>query len=132
MFLLLILTTNILLNVQTDAYNSKQIGTATLDPSPACYSWIDTAKEKLSSTIWPALHDGDTPLYVGMMEDDIPTLLPSNRVKEGTKLLAVTTDLNRGCHLGWETSSGGQVPMGAIRSKEEGVFICMAAVQDKE
>ena len=129
MFLLLILTTNILLNVQTDAYNSKQIGTATLDPSPACYSWIDTAKEKLSSTIWPALHDGDTPLYVGMMEDDIPTLLPSHMMKEGAKLLAVTDD--RGCHLGWETSAVGRVPMGAVRSKE-GVFICMAAVQDKE
>ena len=129
MFLLLILTTNILLNVQTDAYNSKQIGTATLDPSPACYSWIDTAKEKLSSTIWPALHDGDTPLYVGMMEDDIPTLLPSHMMKEGAKLLAVTDD--RGCHLGWETSAVGRVPMGAVRSKE-GVFICMAAVQDKQ
>ena len=129
MFLLLILTTNILLNVQTDAYNSKQIGTATLDPSPACYSWIDTAKEKLSSTIWPALHDGDTPLYVGMMEDDIPTLLPSHMMKEGAKLLAVTDD--RGCHLGWETSAVGRVPMGAVSSKE-GVFICMAAVQDKQ
>ena len=129
MFLLLILTTNILLNVQTDAYNSKQIGTATLDPSPACYSWIDTAKEKLSSIIWPALHDGDTPLYVGMMEDDIPTLLPSHMMKEVAKLLAVTDD--RGCHLGWETSAVGRVPMGAVRSKE-GVFICMAAVQDKQ
>ena len=128
MFLLLILTTNILLNVQTDAYNSKQIGTATLDPSPACYSWIDTAKEKLSSTIWPALHDGDTPLYVGMMEDDIPTLLPSHMM-EVAKLLAVTDD--RGCHLGWETSAVGRVPMGAVSSKE-GVFICMAAVQDKQ
>ena len=127
MFLLLILTTNILLNVHADAYNSEQIGT--LDPSPACYSWIDTAKEKLSSTIWPALHDGDTPLYVGMMEDDIPALLPSLGVKQGTKLLAVTD--NRGCHLGWETSAGGHVPMGAVRSKE-GVFICMAAVQDKQ
>ena len=130
MFLLLILTTNILLNVQTDAYNSKQIGTATLDPSPACYSWIDTAKEKLSSTIWPALHDGDTPLYLGMMEDDIPALLPSLGVKEGTKLLAVRTD-DRGCHLGWENFVGGQVPQEAV-SSEEGVFICMAAVQDKE
>ena len=129
MFLLLILTTNILLNVQTDAYNSKQIGTATLDPSPACYSWIDTAKEKLSSIIWPALHDGDTPLYVGMMEDDIPTLLPSLGVREGTKLLAVTD--NRGCHLGWKISAGGQVHAGAV-SRKEGMFICMAAVQDKE
>ena len=129
MFLLLILTTNILLDVHTDAYNSKQIGTATLDPSPACYSWIDTAKEKLSSIIWPALHDGDTPLYVGMMEEDIPTLLPSLGVREGTKLLAVTD--NRGCHLGWETSNGGQVPAGAVRSRE-GVFICMAAVQLKQ
>ena len=76
MFLLLILTTNILLNVQTDAYNSKQIGTATLDLSPACYSWIDGIKEKPYFTPWPALYDGDTPLYVGMMEDDIPNLLP--------------------------------------------------------
>ena len=129
MFLLLILTTNILLNVQTDAYNSKQIGTATLDPSPACYSWIDATKEKPYFTLWPALYDGDTPLYVGMMEDDIPTLLPSHMMKEGAKLLAVTDD--RGCHLGWETSAVGRVPMGAVRSKE-GVFICMAAVQDKE
>ena len=128
MFLLLILTTNILLNVHADAYNSEQIGT--LDPSPACYSWIDTAKEKLSSTIWPALHDGDTPLYVGMMEDDIPTLLPSLGVREGTKLLVVRTD-DRGCFLRWETSTGGRVPAGAVSSKE-GVFICMAAVQDKQ
>ena len=130
MFLLLILTTNILLDVHTDAYNSKQIGTLdTLDPSPACYSWIDTTKEKLSFTPWPALYDGDTPLYVGMMEDDIPTLLPSLGVREGTKVLAVTD--NRGCHLGWETSAGGRVPQRAVRSKE-GMFICMAAVQDKE
>ena len=128
MFLLLILTTNIL---HADAHNSEQIGTLdTLDSSPACYSWIDAADDKLSPTPWPALYDGDTPIYVGMMEDDIPTLLPSNRVKEGTKLLAVTTD-NRGCHLGWETSAGGRVPQGAVRSKE-GMFICMAAVQDKE
>ena len=129
MFLLLILTTNILLNVQTDAYNSKQIGTATLDPSPACYSWIDTENDKLSFTPWPALYDGDMPLYVGLMEDDIPTLLPSLGVREGTKVLAVTD--NRGCHLGWETSAGGRVPQGAVSSKE-GVFICMAAVQDKK
>ena len=130
MFLLLILTTNILLNVHADAYNSKQIGTLdTLDSSPACYSWIDT-DNKLSSTPWPALYDGDTPIYVGMMEDDIPTLLPSNRVRQGTKLLAVTTD-DRGCHLGWETLAGGRVPAGAVSSKE-GVFICMAAVQDKQ
>ena len=130
MFLLLILTTNILLDVHADAYNSEQIGTLdTLDPSPACYSWIDAADDKLSSTPWPALYDGDTPLYVGMMEDDIPTLLPSLGVKQGTKLLAVTD--NRGCHLGWETSAGGWVPQGAVRSKE-GMFICMAAVQDKE
>ena len=129
MFLLLILTTNILLNVHADAYHSELGTLDTLDPSPACYSWIDTAKEKLSSTIWLALHDGDTPLYVGMMEDDIPTLLPSHMMKEGAKLLAVTDD--RGCHLGWETSAVGWVPMGAVRSKE-GVFICMAAVQDKQ
>ena len=131
MFLLLILTTNILLNVHADAYNSKQIGTLdTLDSSPACYSWIDAADENLSSTLWPALFDGDTPLYVGLMEDDIPTLLPSLGVKQGTKLLVVRTD-DRGCHLGWETSAGGQVPQGAVSSKE-GVFICMAAVQDKQ
>ena len=131
MFLLLILTTNILLDVHTDAYNSKQIGTLdTLDPSPACYSWIYTTKEKLSFTLWPALYDGDTPLYVGMMEDNIPTLLPSDRVMVGTKLLAVTTD-DRGCHLGWETLAEGPVPSRAVRSKE-GVFICMAAVADKE
>ena len=131
MFLLLILTTNILLNVHADAYNSEQIGTLdTLDSSPACYSWIDAADDKLSSTPWPALHDGDTPLYVEMMEDNIPILLPSLGVKEGTKLLAVTTD-DKGCHLGWETSAGGRVPGGAVSSKE-GVFICMAAVQDKE
>ena len=131
MFLLLILTLNLLVNVSTDAYNNEQIGTLdSLDSSPSCYSWIDAADEKLSFTLWPALHDGDTPLYVGMMEDDIPTLLPSLGVREGTKLLAVTTD-DRGCHLGWETSVGGQVPGGAVSSKE-GVFICMAAVQDKE
>ena len=131
MFLLLILTTNILLNVHTDAYNSEQIGTLdTLDSSPACYSWIDAADDKLSSTPWPALYNGDTPLYVGMMEDDIPTLLPSNRVRQGTKLLAVTTD-DRGCHLGLETLAEGRVPKGAVIS-EEGVFICMAAVQDKK
>ena len=130
MFLLLILTTNILLDVHTDAYNSKQIGTLdTLDSFPACYSWIDAADDKLSFTPWPALYDGDTRLYVGMLEDDIPTLLPSLGVKEGTKLLAVTD--NRGCHLGWETSTEGRVPMGAVNSKE-GVFICMAAVQDKQ
>ena len=127
MFLLLILTTNILLNVHADAYNSEQIGTSdTLDSYPACYSWIDTDDDKFSFTLWPALYDRDTPLYVGMMEDDIPTLLPSNRVKVGTKLLAVTTD-DRGCHLSWETSNGGQVPDGAVSSKE-GLFICM---QDK-
>ena len=131
MFLLLILTTNILLNVHADAYNSEQIGTLdTLDSSPACYSWIDTDDDKFSFTLWPALYDRDTPLYVGMMEDDIPTLLPSLGLRQGTKLLAVTTD-NRGCHLGWETSAGGRVPMGAVSSKM-GVFICMAAVQDKE
>ena len=130
MFLLLILTINILLDVHTDAYNSKQIGTLdTLDPSPACYSWIYTTKEKLSFTLWPALYDGDTPLYVGMMEDDIPTLLPSLEVREGAKLLAVTD--NRGCHLGWETSAGGLVSRGAVSSME-GLFICMAAVQDKQ
>ena len=130
MFPLLILTLNLLLNVHTDASNNEQIRPLdSLDSSPACYSWIDTAKEKLSSIIWPALHDGDTPLYVGMMEDDIPTLLPSHMMKEVAKLLAVTDD--RGCHLGWETSAGGRVPMGAVRSKE-GVFICMAAVQDKQ
>ena len=123
MFLLLILTTN----VHADAYNSEQIGVLeTLDTSPACYSWIDGIKEKPYFTPWPALYDGDTPLYVGMMEDDIPTLLPSDRVKVGTKLLAVTTD-DRGCHLSWETSNGGQVPDGAVSSKE-GLFICM---QDK-
>ena len=127
MFLLLILTTNILLNVHADAYNSEQIGT--LDPSPACYSWIDTENDKLSFTPWPALYDGDMPLYVGLMEDDIPTLLPSLGVREGTKVLAVTD--NRGCHLGWETSAGGRVPQGAVSSME-GVFICMAAFQDEE
>ena len=125
MFLLLILTTNILLNVH--AYNSEQIGT--LDPSPACYSWIDTENDKLSFTPWPALYDGDMPLYVGLMEDDIPTLLPSLGLRDGTKLLAFND--NRGCHLGWETSTVGRVPMGAVRSKE-GVFICMAAVHDKQ
>ena len=130
MFLLLILTTNILLNVHADAYNSEQIGTLdTLDPSPACYSWIDATKEKPYFTLWPALYDGDTPLYVGMMEDDIPTLLPSHMMKEGAKLLAVTDE--RGCHLGWETLAVGRVPMGAVSSKE-GVFICMAAVQNKQ
>ena len=130
MFLLLILTTNIILNVHADAYNSEQIGTSdTLDSYPACYSWIDTDDDKFSFTLWPALYDRDTPLYVGMMEDDIPTLLPSHMMKEGAKLLAVTDD--RGCHLGWETSAVGRVPMGAVRSKE-GVFICMAAVQDKQ
>ena len=129
MFPLLILTLNLLLNVHT-AYNTDQIGTLdSLDSSPACYSWIDTDDDKLSFTLWPALYDGDTPLYVGMMEDDIPTLLPSLGVREGTKVLAVTD--NRGCHLGWETSVGGRVPMGAVSSKE-GVFICMAAVQDKQ
>jgi len=130
MFLLLILTLNLLLNVSTVAYNNIQIGTLdSLDSSPSCYSWIDSGDDNLSFTLWPALHDGDTPLYLGMMEDDIPALLPSLGVKEGTKLLAVTD--NRGCHLGWETSAGGRVPMGAVRSKE-GVFICMAAVQDKK
>ena len=130
MFPLLILTLNLLLNVHTDASNNEQIRPLdSLDSSPACYSWIDTDNEKLSSTLWPALYDGDTPLYVGMMEDDIPTLLPSLGVREGTKLLAVTD--NRGCHLGWETSAGGRVPMGAVRSKA-GVFICMAAFQDEE
>ena len=130
MFLLLILTLNLLVNVSTDAYNNEQIGTLdSLDSSTSCYSWIGTDDDKLSFTPWPALHDGDTPLYLGMMED-IPTLLPSLGVKEGTKLLAVTRD-NRGCHLGWETSVGGRVPEGAVSSKE-GVFICMAAVQDKE
>ena len=65
-----------------------------------------------------------------MMEDDIPTLLPSDRVKQGTKLLAVRID-DRGCQLSWETSAGGRVPVGAVSSKE-GVLICMAAVQDKQ
>ena len=127
MFLLLILTLNLLVNVSTDAYNNEQIGTLdSLDSSPSCYSWICTDDDKLSFTIWPALYDGDTPLYVGMMKPHIPTLLPSLGVREGTKLLAVTTD-DRGCHLGWETSAGGLVPMGAVSSKE-GLFICM---QDK-
>ena len=131
MFILLILTFNLLVNVSTDAYNNEQIGPFnSLDASPSCYSWIGTDDDKLSSTLLPALYDGDTPLYVGMMEDDIPTLLPSLRVKQGTKLLAVTTD-DRDCHLGWETSAGGLVPMGAVSSKE-GLFICMAAFQDKE
>ena len=127
MFLLLILTLNLLLNFSTVAYNNTQLGT--LDSSPSCYSWIDSGDDNLSFTTWPALYDGDTPLYVGMMEDDIPALLPSLGVKQGTKLLAVTD--NRGCHLGWETSVGGRVPAGAVSSKE-GVFICMAAVKDKE
>ena len=131
MFPLLILTLNLLLNVHTDASNNEQIRPLdSLDSSPSCYSWIDTDDDKLSFTLWPALYDGDTPLYVGMMEDDIPTLLPSLGVKEGTKLLAVTTD-DKGCHLGWETSVGGRMPRGAVSSKE-GVFICMAAVQDKQ
>ena len=130
MFPLLILTLNLLVNVHNDASNNEQIGTLdTLDSSLACYSWIDKDDDKLSFTLWPALYDGDTPLYVGMMEDDIPTLLPSHMMKEGTKLLAVTDD--RGCHLGWETSAGGLVSGGAVSSME-GLFICMAAVQDKQ